>query len=493
MSRPRRIPPPEPTPEGGKSPAANRAFAALVALLDLDQRQIAEILQIASKTVSSYVSGNKDLTLDNFRSKCAPFGKKAAAFAEQLLVFAADLAEEGEPGQAAPASAGVVAEITREIGREAERLAAKAVAEKERQLALALWADLKKLEADHWRLVAAASTEERRSWAFVKVVCEESAQVASVDADRALELARFALWVAERVPGVEGWVSRVFAWAFLANALRVKGDLKGAAEASARSARLQAEPPEERAELPEPWRLLDLEASLRIELRQLPEALRLLAQAEQLAPWSGPIRARILCIRSNVLERLGDSEGSIAALREALAEIGPEVEPHLFCLLQSNLADSLTGAGQAAEAEEMLPALQRMQGQLGDGLNLIRLRWLEGKIDAGLGRPDRAIEALSWVRAAFHEKCSPYDEAQAGVELAELYLKKGRTADTKRLVRAMAPVFRAEGVHVEAQKALDLFRRAVEREAATAELAGRVARYLRRAQHDPELVFEEAA
>ncbi|HEY2739402.1 MAG TPA: helix-turn-helix transcriptional regulator [Thermoanaerobaculia bacterium] len=488
MSRPRRTPPPEPPPEGGKSPATNRAFAALVALLGLDQRQVAEILRIARRTVSAYVSGKKRLNLENFRSKCAAFGKKAAAHAEQLLVSAADLAEEEEPGQVAPVSAAVLAEI----GREAERLAVKAVAEKERQLALALWTDLKKLEADHWRLVAAAAPEVR-SWAFVKVVGEESERAASVDADRALKLARFALWVAEQVPGVEGWVSRVFAWAFLANALRVKGDLKAAEDASACSARLQAEPPEGRPELPEPWRLLDLEASLRTELRQLPEALRLLAQAEELAPWRGPIRARLLCKRSNVYERLGDSERSIAALREALAEIDERVEPDLFCLLQSNLADSLVGTGQAAEAEEMLPALWRMQAQLGDGLNLIRLRWLEGKIDAGFGRLDRAIEALSWVRMAFHEKRSPYDEALAGVELAELYLKKGRTAEVKRLVVAMTPVFHAEGVHAEAQKALDLFRRAVEREGATPELAGRLARYLRRAQHEPDLCFEEAA
>ncbi|HEY2739404.1 MAG TPA: helix-turn-helix transcriptional regulator, partial [Thermoanaerobaculia bacterium] len=61
-------------------------------------------------------------------------------------------------------------------------------------------------------------------WAVVKLVGEESAQTASVDAGRAVELARFALRVAERIPGEEGWVSRVFAWAFLANALRVKGD-----------------------------------------------------------------------------------------------------------------------------------------------------------------------------------------------------------------------------------------------------------------------------
>ncbi len=487
MSRPRRTPPPAPA-AGGKSPATNRAFAALVVLLDLDQRQVAEILQIARKTVSAYVSGKKKLNLDNFRSKCAAFGKKAAAYAEQLLVSAADLAEEGEPGQVAPLSAAVLAEI----GREAERLAAKAVTEKERQLVLALWADLKELEAGHRRLVAAAAPEVR-SWDFVKVVGDESERAASVDADRALELARFALWVADQIPGAEGWVSRVFAWAILANALRVKGDLKAAEEASACSARLQAEPPEERAELPEPWRLLDLEASLRFTQRRLPEALRLLDQAEELAPRSGPIRARLLCKRSNVFERMGDSHRSIAALREALAEIEPEAEPDLFYMLRFNLARCLTSTGQAAEAEEMLPALRRMQAQLGDGLNLIRLRWLEGKIDAGLARLDRAVEALSWVRTAFSDEDNRYEEAQAGMELAELYLKKGRTAEVKRLVRDMEPVFRAEGVHANAQKALILFRRAVEREAATPELAGRVARYLRRAQHDPDLCFEEAA
>jgi len=331
------------------------------------------------------------------------------------------------------------------------------------------------------------------SWAFVKLVGEESERAASVDAGRALDLARFALQVAERVSGAEGWVSRVFGWAILANARRVGGDLGGAEEASACSARLQAAPPEGRPELPEPWRLLDLEASLRIDLLQLPEALRLLAEAEQVAPRRGPIRARLLCKRSIALDRLENPEEAITALREALAQIAPEAEPHLFCLLQSNLAESLTCAGQAAEAAEMLPALRRLQAQLGKGLNQIRLRWLEGKIDAGLGRLDRAIEALSWVRAAFAREDLRYDEAQAGMELAGLHLKKGRTSDVKRLVLEMAPVFRAKGVHEEARKALDLFRQAVEMETATPELAGRVVDYLRRAQHDPELRFEEAA
>jgi len=330
-------------------------------------------------------------------------------------------------------------------------------------------------------------------WAFVKLVGEESERAASVDAGRAVELARFALRVAERIPGAEGWVSRIFAWAFLANALRVKGDLKAAEEASAHSARLHAEPPPGQPELPEPWRLLDLEASLRFTQRRLPEALGLLDRAEELAPRSGSVRARLLCKRSIALDRMDDQEGAIAALREGLAQIEPEAEPQLFSMLQSNLAKSLVGAGRAAEAAEMLPELRRLQAQLGNGLNQIRLRWLEGKIDAGLGRLDRAIETLSWVRAAFAKDDVRYDEAQAGMDLAGLYLKKGRTADVKRLVLRMEPVFKAKGVHVEAQKALALFRRAVQMETATPELAGRVAGYLRRARHDPELLFEEAA
>src|SRR5262249_44602408 len=156
-----------------------------------------------------------------------------------------------------------------------------------------------------------------------------------------------------------------------------------------------------------------------------------------------------------------------------------------FCMILFNLMDSLCAVGQAAEAAETLPTLQRLQSQLGNGLNQIRMRWLEGKIDAGLGRLDRAIEALSRGQEAFAKDDLRYDEAQTGMDRARLYLLKGWTAEVKRLVFKMSPVFKSKKVHAEAQKALALFRRAVEMEAATPELAGRVAGYLRRAEHDP--------
>jgi transcriptional regulator with XRE-family HTH domain len=290
-------------------------------------------------------------------------------------------------------------------------------------------------------------------WVFVKLLGEESERATSDDAQRALELATFALQVAERISGEEQWPSLVFGWAIVGNARRVGSDLSGAEEAFAQSAFLQAEQPA--GVLPEPWRLLDLEASLRIDLRQIPEALGLLDQAVQGAPQTGPVQARLLCKKANALYRMDDLDGSIAALMDGLSQIAAETESRLFCMLLFNLMDRLTVIGKAAEAEDMLPELRRLQPHVGNGLNQIRLRWLEGKIDAGL------------------------------------YLEKGRTADVKRLVLEMEPVFRAKGIHQEAQKALFLFRRAVEMETVTIELVRRIAAYLRCAQNDPRLRFDE--
>jgi len=54
----------------------------------------------------------------------------------------------------------------------------------------------------------------------------------------------------------------------------------------------------------------------------------------------------------------------------------------------------------------------------------------------------------------------------------------------------MAPIFIAEGIHEEAQKALELFREAAERERLTVELVLQIVKYLQRARRAPELRFE---
>jgi hypothetical protein len=123
-------------------------------------------------------------------------------------------------------------------------------------------------------------------------------------------------------------------------------------------------------------------------------------------------------------------------------------------------------------------------------LDDLRLRWLEAKIAAGVGRPAEAIEALSRVRADLAKKTLRADEALASMELAALYLEQGRTADVKALVRQMEPVIRDQGIHEEAQKALKLFRQAVELETVMLGLVRRIVAYLYQARHNPELRFE---
>jgi hypothetical protein len=74
-----------------------------------------------------------------------------------------------------------------------------------------------------------------------------------------------------------------------------------------------------------------------------------------------------------------------------------------------------------------------------------------------------------------------------------LYLRRGRTAELKRLARLMAPIFDAQDVHREAVAALLLFQKAVAAEQVTTESILRLRTYLHRAQSDPKLRYEKAS
>ena len=93
------------------------------------------------------------------------------------------------------------------------------------------------------------------------------------------------------------------------------------------------------------------------------------------------------------------------------------------------------------------------------------------------------------VREGFLEWGSGYDAALAALDLALLYADEGRSAEMRRLARAMAPVFRAQDVHREALAALLLFVEAAGREEADRRLVEHLTDYLHRARHDPRLRY----
>ena len=96
-------------------------------------------------------------------------------------------------------------------------------------------------------------------------------------------------------------------------------------------------------------------------------------------------------------------------------------------------------------------------------------------------------------RDGFVAEGVPYDTALVSLEFAILYAEQGRMADLKRLAAEMVPIFSSLHIHREALAALAYLKQAVETERVSLALVNGVAAYLRRAQYDPALRFEEPA
>jgi tetratricopeptide (TPR) repeat protein/transcriptional regulator with XRE-family HTH domain len=368
------------------------------------------------------------------------------------------------------------------------REARAARAEEDRRQAARLWETLKKRPAAA-RLALVEEDPRFQTWALVERLCAESVRAAVGVPKVAVKLAELALRVAERVAGAAAWRSLLsgYAWAFLGNARRVASDLPGAEEAFRLAWTLWKEGAAADVGLLDGSRLYDLEASLLRDRRKMAAALERLDQALALHP-AGEGRGRILLIKGFTLEQMGSYQAAVEAFEEAAPWIDRDREPRDFCVLRFNLNVCRCHASRFAEAEAALNELRALTAPAEQ--DRLKLRWLEGRIDAGLGRPARALEALSAVRAAFARLENRYSEALVSLELAALYLEQGRTAEVKSLAVQMERIFLDQGVHEEARKALELFRQAVELETVTLALVRSLVAYLYRAQHDPELRFE---
>lgn len=307
---------------------------------------------------------------------------------------------------------------------------------------------------------------------FCALLCEESARAAADKPEQAQELAELALTCAALVPGGRRTQVQGYAWAFVGNSRRVRGDLHGAEEAFARSSemwRASSPPALEQLSL---VRLLDLEASLRRAQRRLPDALALLDRA--LALDSGRATARLLVKKAKTLEELDNYNYAVEVLQQAAPYLEDERDPRLLLCQRFNLLDNLLHTNRVAEAAPMLPGVHDLAARLGNELDLVRLRWLEGRISAGLGNRAEAVKAFRWVRDEFIARGIAYDAALVTLEAAVLLADTGSTLEVRRLASEAAPIFAAQGVCREALATLRLFRQAAE----AATLTGALARKL---------------
>ena len=117
--------------------------------------------------------------------------------------------------------------------------------------------------------------------------------------------------------------------------------------------------------------------------------------------------------------------------------------------------------------------------------NRARLRWLEGRIAASLGQPERAEEAFKFAHRFFSERAIDIEAASACLDLALLYARANRVSEIKQLAAEIVPVFQRQGLDREVMAALILFQHAAEKEIATLGLLQEIASYLKRTQEQP--------
>jgi hypothetical protein len=360
----------------------------------------------------------------------------------------------------------------------------------DRQLARLLWVQLR-AEAQLARAIL--EHPEYHLWSVAELLCEESIRATAHRPDRALELARAALQVAELAPGEEKWRQLVvgIAHGHVGNAQRVREEMDEAREAFQQCReRWTAGSGGDPMRILNQGRVFGLEASMLRANGQWQEALTLLDHA--LSVSSKAEKRYLLINKAKALEEGEDYEGAIASLREAAPLIEAK-RSRLLWTLHFDLLVNLCSLERYTEVQAALPKVKSLTIALGNDLDLIRFRWLEGKNEAGTGYLERAVATLSVVRTDFMAHQLPYDAALVTMDLAAMLLDMGRLAQVKALALQMAPLFKSRGVHANAKRALALFREAALAEAATVELARSVARYLRRARRLPDLKFVPAA
>ncbi len=256
--------------------------------------------------------------------------------------------------------------------------------------------------------------------------------------------------------------------AYLGNALRVTGSLDAAEIHFARAERSlrkgSADPLVE-------GRVRDLEASLRVSQRRFKEGIDLYREASRLYAEVGDSH---LVARTQI--NLGRAEGyaknfpaAISGLHFGLMSADLAREPGLGLTGAHNLVLFVAEAGYPAVAAHLLRILRPLHDLRPLDNDILRLRWMEGRLLAALLRAQEARELLEGVRKGFVALDLAYDAALAALDVAAVELQLGNRSRVRELALEMVPVFQSREIHREARAALALFVKATEAEQLTVE------------------------
>ncbi|HYG61912.1 MAG TPA: hypothetical protein VEL74_04990 [Thermoanaerobaculia bacterium] len=334
-----------------------------------------------------------------------------------------------------------------------------------------------------------------RSATLVRLLIAESRKRVQAEPGEALRLASLARLIAHRNPRIPNSFGLLaLATAEMANACRVGDDPRQADEHFQHARYVITHlGVTDTAIL---GRIDHLEGSLRMDQRRFKRAQGLLTRAAMLYRVSGDTveTARVLITLGLMLFHRGDTALAAEATTAAIEGLRDGQEPRLLMNARYNLALFLTEDGKYDAAAAMLDADADLYRAFPEPWTQLRLHWLRGKITLGQGDEVDAEWIFLEVRDGFIAQGNGYDAAMVSIEdLAQLYARKGRTADLRRLAEEIYPIFQAQDVHREAMAALLLFQEAARQEALTVQAVREYATYFRDARADPSLRFGQGS
>lgn len=358
------------------------------------------------------------------------------------------------------------------------------MASQEKDLAPIAFARLLVLKQEE-RLSTIRTDAEFQSYLLAEMFLERSRQSWHDDAKVAIESAQVARAIAQQLSeelyssslraGLEARCS-----AFLAQSFRVAGRLAEADEEFRRLIPVLPEvilEPYERAEILGFW-----SASL-TERGQFDRAMETLLEVHDIYVREKDDQkvGRTLIYMAVTCTERGDHEKAVELLEKSLDILDEDRSYKLVTVALVNLAVGLHGVGQYDRALSVVHETRaRMEGQR-DRIFRARLRWIEARVLASLGRLEEAEGAFQEVLQFFADREVDIDAALVCLDLAVLYVGENRTDSVKSLAQRMLPVFSSQGFGREVMAALILFQQAAEREIATMGLIKEISKYVERA------------
>jgi tetratricopeptide (TPR) repeat protein len=327
------------------------------------------------------------------------------------------------------------------------------------------------------------------SWGFCEVLIEKSRSQRFTDPAGMLHLAELARLAADRLdPETYGAERRADmqarAWAELANAYRLNDDLSQAEAAMACAFDLRAQGTGDPLLYA---RIADLNASLLNFQRRFKEAFRMLDLAYAIhRRHSGSHEiGRVLIQRGLYTAHAGKPEEGLQLLVRGLTMIDRARDSYLVFQALHNVLLLRVELGEYEDARRQLQRMRPLYAAHATWLDTMKLHRIEGEIAAGLGDLVTAEATFQQIRQDLEDAGRGYQAALASLDLANVWLRQGRTAEVRGLVTETVAAFRGLNVEREALSALQMLQDALEREHATIEVLRLASGILRRLQAEP--------